>query len=77
MRLSEVIDYLQRNYEISGDIEVLISKDSEGNRFSYADSFSLDSYFLADGELNVLHPDDVQDYLDDGVELEKAVVIWP
>jgi hypothetical protein len=77
MQISELIQKLQANFEVYGDIEVLVSSDEEGNSFSQAVGFSVSDYYMDGYSPEVLHPDDVEGYKEDGYTLSKALVIWP
>jgi hypothetical protein len=73
MKVGELIDALSALPE---DATVLVASDEEGNRIS--ELYSADTQKFIDygeGEINLIHPDDEDDYEDDDPSL--AVVLWP
>lgn len=63
----------------SGDMEVILSTDAEGNAFRplYADSVTCCDIAKMKHELLPLAPEDVKNYKNAGVTVEWSVVIFP
>jgi hypothetical protein len=76
MTKGELIEMLQES-DAPDDTLIVLSSDQEGNsyRTAYLDEDLAKAY--RDGyEWQVLHPDDVEEYEEDGVELTEVLVIW-
>lgn len=61
------------------DLEVILSKDQEGNDFKYLISLDVANIrSLDDEELEVVHPDDYNELdKEEKLETSKALVLWP
>jgi hypothetical protein len=70
MKLSDLLPLLQRHLDKSPDIEVVMSRDPEGNGFHPLGDVEVSPYSVDYGE--VLHPDDVDDK-----DIIQVVVLWP
>lgn len=69
-------ELLEKIQALPDDIVFLVSSDEEGNSFrtaNFDDAISKAYNFV---EWQVLHPDDVAEYEEDGVELTDVVVFW-
>jgi|DEB0MinimDraft_4_1074332.scaffolds.fasta_scaffold55556_2 predicted HicB family RNase H-like nuclease len=77
MKVKELVEKLQ---EFDQELEVLFS-DEEGNDLNAVSEVCLENAILYDsGELEIVHPDDLEDYLEecreDGVEPNNKKIIW-
>lgn len=73
MLKSELISELK---QIEGDLEILLSADDEGNSFRRLTEIAVDKYHEDGHEIDVLHPDDVEEYEEDGEPLPEGIVLW-
>lgn len=70
MKTKELIELLS---ELNPELEVVMSKDSEGNAFSPVDAYCLGQYFPE----STWSGDFIgEDDMDDGKDID-AVVLWP
>lgn len=75
MTVEELMSYLKL---VPGDTIVLLSKDEEGNGFKELDFFEFANCDVSwPPEIRPIHPDDEHEYEEQGVKLEKRVVLWP
>lgn len=72
MKLKEYIEKLNKLYKEHGDLELIYSKDDEGNEFSYLNfDPSLVNYIPAD--YNVVSDEDLEEYSES--EYKKVICI--
>ncbi|MEM5009336.1 hypothetical protein WKH57_01315 [Niallia taxi] len=68
-RLKELLDYLIK--EGHGELEVLLSKDAEGNGFNGVDDITVNHCY----ENDPIHPDDIgTEYNEEDLEVKS--IIW-
>lgn len=72
MKVHELIAQLSR---VPQDAEVILSSDSEGNRYDTAFEVDVARYQSADDEFWPIHPQDLADY--DIEDTLVGVYIWP
>lgn len=73
MKISQLIEELQEEQKLHGDMEVVLVEDDEGNGYRKADF--VDSYIIVKDDPDLYPVDDPNDYEKD--ELDIAVFIWP
>ena len=76
MTVKELINELEKIE--NKEIVVVISKDGEGNGFNFldADGLELNIAIEEDGDIEVVHPDDIED-IDEDADRFAALVLWP
>jgi hypothetical protein len=68
-----VKDLIVKLGQLNPNLEVWVSRDSEGNAFNYLGFVETSAFSLSD--LEAIHPDDVDEYAPG--ELEEVVILWP
>ena len=65
-------------FEVDDDLEVIMSKDGEGNGFSPFSDLG-EAYYVADSKWSgdVYNEDDLEDCGIDKDEAKKCIVLWP
>lgn len=76
MTKRELINMLEES-DAPDDTLIVLSSDQEGNsyRSAYLDTDVSKAYAEGYG-WEVLHPDDVEEYEEDGTELTDVLVVW-
>lgn len=74
MKVCELIETLQA---LDPDMKVIVSGDAEGNTYNFLAVAEASDYILDGRQIEVCHPDDVQDGEYEGWELHQALVLWP
>lgn len=73
MKITKLIEELKAELDLHGDLQVILSKDEEGNEFRPA-AF-LDSYIVVKDDPDLYPVDDPDEYEED--ELDSVIIIWP
>lgn len=71
----KVRDLTTKLANLNPELDVIMSKDPEGNRFYSLDEVESAYAYPNDWEWEFVHPDDVAEY--EGNELTEVVVLWP
>ena len=75
MKLKEYIENLQAIYAKEGDLELIYSKDDEGNYFSTVGQEATVMYCYNHGEIDPIHTNDIEEALEDDPDIKKFVCI--
>jgi hypothetical protein len=67
----KVRELIERLHQFDGDLPVILASDEEGNDFHHLDEAEVSAYSEYEGEIELVHPDDIE-----GGE-SLAVVLWP
>ena len=68
MKVEELIEQLKK---FDGNLPVILASDEEGNNFHHLDVAEVAAYSEYRGEIDVIHPSDIE-----GAE-PLAVTLWP
>lgn len=73
MKITELINQLNEELNNHGDMEVILSKDEEGNEFKKA--YLADTYVVVKDDPDFYPIEDPDEYEAD--ELDSVLIIWP
>lgn len=75
MKLKEYIENLQAIYAEEGDLELIFSKDDEGNGFSTVGQEPRVMYCYNNGEIEPILTDDIEEALEEDSDIKTFVRI--
>jgi len=75
MKLKEYIENLQAIYADEGNLDLIYAKDDEGNSFHRLWSEPILMYCYDNGEIDPIHPKDIEESLEEDSDIKKFVCI--